>query len=89
MYYRIPDEAAYEQIRLSLDAAWGHAPPTTCVDPAAVAPRDADGRILLSVRPEFVAFAAVAAVLPGLLASGVVEEITAEEYAAAARITHG
>jgi hypothetical protein len=32
------------------------------------------------VRPEFVAFDAVAAMLPDLLASGAVEEITAAEY---------
>lgn len=83
-YFRIPSDAAYESIRLQLDAAWGH--PTadgltvTCVDPAAVAPRDSQGRILLAVRPEFVAFDAVAAILPQLLASGVVEEIDASEY---------
>jgi hypothetical protein len=79
-YYRIADDQLYEQVRLSLDAAWGHEPPTTCVDPAAVAPRDSQRRILLAVRPEFVAFDAVAAMLPQLLASGAVEEINAAEY---------
>lgn len=80
IYYRIADDAIYEQVRLGLDAAWGHSPPTTCVDPAAVAPRDSQGRILLAVRPEFVAFDAVAEMLPDLLASGAVEEIDADEY---------
>lgn len=80
IYYRIIDDALYEQVRLGLDAAWGHEPPVTCVDPAAVAPRDSQGRILLAVRPEFVAFDAVAEMLPGLLASGVVQEITEAEY---------
>jgi hypothetical protein len=79
-FFRISDDAVYEQVRLGLDAAWGHVPPETCVDPAAVAPRDSQGRILLAVRPEFVAFDAVAAMLPQLLASGVVEEIDASEY---------
>lgn len=79
-YFRIASDAIYEQVRMGLDAAWGHLPPTTCVDPAAVAPRDSQGRILLAVRPEFLAFDAVAAMLPQLLASGAVEEIDASEY---------
>jgi len=83
LYYRIPDDAVYEATRLGLDAAWGHVPPETCVDPAAVAPRDSQGRILLAVRPEFAAFDAVAAVLPELLASGAVEEIDEATYDAA------
>jgi len=83
VYFSISDDATYEQSRLWLDAAWGHQPPMTCVDPAAVAPRDAQGRIVLAVRPEFVAFDAVAAILPDLLASGLVEEIDEATYAAA------
>lgn len=79
-YFRIPSDENYEALRLQLDAAFAHAPPNTCVDPAAVAPRDSQGRILLAVRPEFVAFDAVAAILPQLLASGVVEEIGESEY---------
>jgi hypothetical protein len=80
LYYRVADDAVYEQVRIGLDSVWGHVPPETCVDPAAVAPRDSQGRILLAVRPEFVAFDAVAAMLPQLLATGAVEEITAAEY---------
>lgn len=83
-YFRVASDAAYESIRLQLDAAWGHPTPdgltVTCVDPAAIAPRDSQGRILLAVRPEFAAFDAVAAILPQLLASGTVEEIAASEY---------
>lgn len=79
-YFRIPSDESYEALRRQLDAAFGHVPPTTCVDPAAVAPRDTQGRILLAVRHEFVAFDAVAAILPQLLASGAVEEIEAGEY---------
>lgn len=82
VYFRVSDDSVYEQVRLGLDAAWGHVPPVTCVDPAAVAPRDPQGRILLAVRPEFVAFDAVAAMLPQLLASGVVEEIDEATYLA-------
>lgn len=83
-YFRITSDSIYESIRLQLDAAWGHPTPdgltVTCVDPAAVAPRDSQGRILLAVRPEFVAFDAVASILPQLLVSGAVEEIAAGEY---------
>jgi hypothetical protein len=83
-YFRTADEALYEQVRLTLDAAWGHPTPDgktlTCIDQAAVAPRDAAGRILLALRPAFVAYEPAASMLPDLLASGAVEEITAEEY---------
>jgi len=82
-YYRITDDALYERVRLTLDAAWGHRAPVTCVDPAATAPRDASGAIVLSVRAQFLAFPAAAAMLPQLLASGRVTEITREEYDAA------
>jgi hypothetical protein len=83
-YYRTADAALYESIRLQLDAAWGH--PTadgktlTCFDPAAVAPRDAAGRLLLAVREEFATWEPAATLLPQLLASGAVEEIDAAAY---------
>lgn len=83
-YFRTADADLYESIRLQLDAAWGHPTPdgrtVTCIDPAAVAPRDAAGRILLAVRPEFCEYEHVSAMLPPLLASGAVEEIAASEY---------
>lgn len=81
-YFRTADESLYEQVRAHLDAAWGHpsAGVETCIAAAAVAPRDLQGRILLGVKPEFAEFAEVAAVLPGLLDSGAVEEITADDY---------
>jgi hypothetical protein len=83
-YFRTADAALYETIRLQLDAAWGHPTPDgktlTCFDPAAVAPRDAQGRILLAVDDAFCGYYAVAAVLPSLLASGSVEEVAAGEY---------
>lgn len=75
-------DAAYENIRLTLDAAFGHEPPKTCIDPAAVAVRDTQGRIMLATWETFCDYPAVAAVLPGLLADGVVEEISEDEYRA-------
>lgn len=86
-YFRTPDAALYESIRLQLDDAWGHPTPDgktlTCIDPVAVAPRDQSGRVLLAVREEFLAYEPAASILPQLLASGAVEEITEAEFAAA------
>ena len=83
-YFRTADAELYESIRLQLDAAWGHPTPdgktVTCFDPAAVAPRDAAGRLLLAVREEFVTWEPAATLLPQLLASGAVEEIDAAAY---------
>lgn len=80
-------DAAYEQARLALDAAWGHPTPsgltTTCFEPAVTAPRDRQGRVVLSVQNEFAEFPAAAQLLPQLLASGAVEEISEAEYRAA------
>lgn len=87
-YFRCDaSDAAYEQIRLTLDAAWGHpnaeTKTVTCIDPAAVAPRDAQGRIVLAVQDAFCEYSVAVEMLPQLLAGGVVAEITAEEYRAA------
>lgn len=82
-YFR-SDAATYEAIRLQLDAAWGHPSnvATTCFDPVDVAPKDASGRVLLAVLNQFCEYEAVAAVLPSLLASGAVEEISEATYRA-------
>lgn len=80
-FFRTADEALYEQVRLGLDAQWGHVAPVTCVDPASVAPRDSVGRILLAVRSEFCDYEAVAAMLPSLLSGGAVDEINESDYA--------
>lgn len=80
-------DEAYEQARLALDAAWGHpnaeTKTATCIDPAAVAPRDADGRIVLAVNDEFCEYPAAAQMLAFMLAGGAVAEITWDEYRAA------
>lgn len=83
-YYRTADESLYESIRQQLDLAWGldvHG--CTCISPAAIAPRDSQGRIVLAVDDEFVAFDAVQEVLPSLLQAGVVTEIDRATYMAA------
>jgi hypothetical protein len=86
-YLRTADATLYEGIRLQLDAAWGHPSADgltlTCITPAADAPRDSQGRIVLAVDDAFCEYEAAAAVLPQLLASGAVSEIDRETYMAA------
>jgi len=83
-FFRTADDALYESVRLGLDAAWGHPSPdgrtVTCIDPAAVAPRDAQGRIVLAVNNEFCEYSVAVDLLPQLLAGGVVEEIDEADY---------
>lgn len=84
-YFRAASDT-YEAVRSQLDAAWGlpnDKGTATCIEPAANAPRDASGNVLLAVRNEFCEFPAVQTVLPFLLANGVVQEITASDYWAA------
>ena len=81
-YFRSTEDV-YESVRQSLDAAWGlpnNAGTVTCLEPAAQAPRDASGRLLLAVKEEFCTFTVAAELLPQLLASGAVEEIDADAY---------
>ena len=83
-YFRcLGGDESYESVRLSLDAAWNHVAPMTCIAPAAIAPRDSQGRIILAVWSSFCQYDAAAAALPGLLAGGVVEEIDEATYRAA------
>lgn len=86
MRYFRSTASVYEQVRLSLDATWGHpnqeTKTDTCIQPASHAPRDASGRVLLATSNEFCTYEAVAAVLPQLLASGAVEEISEAQYLA-------
>lgn len=74
----------YEQVRLGLDAAWGHpneaTKTVTCIDPASVAPRDTQGRIMLATTEEFCEYQAASEMLSQLLASGLVEEIAEATY---------
>ena len=77
-------DSAYEQARLALDAAWGHpnavTKTVTCIDPAAIAPRDGLQQIVLAVNDEFCAYPAADQMLSIMLGSGAAEEITAAEY---------
>ena len=73
-------EAVYESVRTGLDAAWHHRADETAFMPARWAPRDTQGRVYLAVNAEWCDYQAVAAILPELLASGAVEEISHAVY---------
>lgn len=77
--------AVYESMRTQLDAAFGYPDGVTSTvwTPAATALRDAEGRCLLAVHADSCQRPAVAAVLPALLADGLVEEIDRDDYMAA------
>jgi hypothetical protein len=82
-YFRTASDEVYDQARLTLDAAWGFPNPegltVTSITPAARAPRDLQGRILLGVRSEWCEYSVAVDLLPQLLASGLVEEIGEQE----------
>ena len=73
MRYFRSSTAVYEQARFALDAAWGLPNDTgtvTCIEPAATAPRDAQGRIVLAVDDEFCAYSVAVDLLPQTRCNG-------------------
>jgi hypothetical protein len=85
-YFRSAQET-YEQIRIALDDAWGLPDQTTvtetCLPPAEQATKDTQGRCIVAVPDAFCSFTVAVDLLPDLLASGAVTEITEAEYRAA------
>ena len=85
--FRSTDEV-YESVRAALDAAWGYAnaetKTATSLTPAADALHDEQGRVYLVIASLYCEYVAAAAMLPQLLASGAVEEISEAEYRAVA-----
>jgi len=84
-YFRcLAGDEAYEQIRATLDTAWGHpnaeTNTLTGIDPAKNAPRDMQGRIMLATSEAFCAYEAAAQMLPLLTSGGTMEEIDAATY---------
>jgi hypothetical protein len=81
-YFRA-SPATYEQMRATLDAAWGlpnDKATTTCMAPLATAPRHQSGDVVIGVLPEWCDWEPAVTLLPQLLASGAVTEITAADY---------
>lgn len=85
-FFLATDDASCDAIRTGLDAAWGHpsedGTTKTCFQPAALLPHDKRGRPMLSVSASFCEYPAVKAMLPQLLASGDVVEMTRAEWVA-------
>lgn len=77
------DPATYSAVLDGINDAWGLPAngQEAAFAPASQAPADAEGLLYLAVWDFFCEYDAVAAVLPGLIASGAVEEITAAQYA--------
>lgn len=82
-YFR-STEAILEQVRATLDAAWGfpnaETKTETALDPAASSPRDSQGRVYVVISWEYCGYEPAATMLPELIASGAVEEIDHAEY---------
>lgn len=81
-YFRSTD-SVYEQARAGLDAEWGlpnDKGTTTCIEPVATAPRDSQGRIVLAVSNEFLAYPAATQMLEYMIGIGDVTEISASDY---------
>ena len=84
-FFRAATDAVYEQARLTLDAAWrlpNDKGTETCIAPIALAPRDAAGRPMVAVSNEWCEWEPADTLLPQLLASGAVAEISEAEYKA-------
>lgn len=82
-YFR-SSPAVYAAVLDGINAAWGLPAngQASAFAPLEVAPQ-AGGQVYLAVQDFFCDYEAVAAVLPDLLASGAVEEISREAYMAA------
>lgn len=82
-FFRVADDAKYERVRSTLNAAWGlpnDSGTETCVLPAARALRDRSGAIVIPLRDEFIGWEPAASMLPELLATSVVVEISESQF---------
>jgi hypothetical protein len=72
----------YEALRSQIDAAWGYptAHTQTSIPPADEQATDASGMCIMGVKAEWITWEPVATVLPQLIDSGAVSEITEAEY---------
>jgi hypothetical protein len=84
-YFRAAPDA-YADICAQLDAAYGYPNADTKTERslplAADLPSDGEGRVYLAISAEYCDYNLPSELLPQLIAAGLVEEITAEQYAA-------
>jgi hypothetical protein len=85
-YFRAVSSVVYESVRAEFDLIWGYpnnnTKTETAIPPASESPSDTQGRVYLLASEAECEYPAIAARLPGILASGQVEEISASEFAA-------
>lgn len=85
-YFRAANVEVYEAVRADLDSVWGYpnagTKTATAITPGSEAPTDAAGCVYLIASPAECDYPAIAERLPNLLASGMVQEVTADEFAA-------
>lgn len=85
-YFREERAGTYEEVRTLLDSAWNlpnDRGTVTCMPPAAIALRDKNGRLMVPLKDMFCDWEPAASLLPQLLLSGDVTEITEADYVAA------
>jgi hypothetical protein len=86
MRYFRSTPAVYADICAQLDAAYGYPNAETktlrTLPPAAELPVDGQGRVYLAISADYCEYNLPSELLPQLIAAGLVEEITAEQYAA-------
>lgn len=76
--------AVYESIRVRLNAAWGYpneeTKTATAIPHVSDLPADASGRVYLAVSNGYCDYVLPSEILAELLASGAVEELTADQW---------
>jgi hypothetical protein len=84
-FFRAATAEAYEAVRADLDSVWGYPNPgtktATAITPVGEAPTDASGRVYIIASEDECNYPAISERLPTLLASGMVAEVTAAEFA--------
>jgi len=85
-FFRAQNAAVYEAVRAEFDTIWGYpnaeTKTETAITPAALAPTDSAGRVYLIASDAECEYPAIAERLPAMLAGGMVQEVTAAEFAA-------
>lgn len=85
-FFRAQNAASYEAVRAEFDAIWGYpnaeTKTETAITPAALAPTDSAARVYLIASEDECEYPAIVGRLPEMLSDGIVEEVSAAEFAA-------
>jgi hypothetical protein len=87
-FFAVASDEIYEHVRAGLDEAWDHPRngTLTCLWPAAVARKDAQGRPLVNLWNDQAAWPEVADTLADMIGAGFVEEVDRAAWDAAAPV---